>query len=1165
MLQIESVSSRIDHSQSSTSSHDPGSRSGVDGNGSSVVVGGTRIPHQRFSFDKYEQELTFTPKLNATSLKLAHERRGQLKSGSFQRAQASTRVTRIPDNNIHHASSMSPIPKLPGSEFTFKPQMSTASAKIAEGLGTTFMARQEQHLQKQRQKLEQSTKLPLRGRLSPVPNIAKARRLSLKEKENDETSQEAWRTPTSTPNLIDGKESSHGEAASKRSVGGSTPSLLAPVKPGRGGTLMQTSVSFNKLQDSAYCPNTSMSLKRLKGSTKPKHLNHKRGTTYPTEGRSSELEEENEPTSPVGPNNHTRSKTNASPELSPRSKARYSVSKGPNIDRLRNAKIMAEKAMKTRKIFTIQGPYPVVRASLMRRSWVEKEYRLMNPHKYKKKNAGDDDSDSDDDDDIDDDNACDDDTDAAVVHDPDGVCGIMSRMVRNATPSFLWTVRKGAIDYRLLRKDTIVNHFCKNGTFTTKVGLCLSLKSLPWFEERDADTFFPRCYRICADEEKDAFVGDYRISAAIGVMKWIVMKQDGDLDIVMTKDKEEDIENKETDKTDENKNFTSPRNGKALKAKKTPVMLGTPFVNIAIKIVEDFLTSHEHDDIDEESSLLSDEQWDKFITEYYQLTSEGGSIDDTTMHYAYCDSLLNRLRSILPQLDMQGFRNIWIVKPGAKSRGRGIMCMNKLDEILKLVGNPMVKKEGKWVVQKYIERPLLIYQTKFDIRQWFLVTDWNPLTIWWYDACYLRFCTQPFSLDDLGQSIHLSNQSIQKNYDNASARDPNLPEDNMWDSDTFRKYLDDRGYEGLWESVIVPGMKKAIIDSMLCAQDAMEARKNSFELYGADFMLTDDFLPWMLEINASPAMGASTPVTEEMCASVIEDTMKVVLDRKHDKNCDTGKFEILYKGPSVSVPPYIGASICVDGIGVRRPVTLNRQKSINNVISPRQEVDRRSDNQRSKTPGRTDKVSAFQKLGLKTGVTPKATTMEDMKKKLAGSMSTVQYRLQSRKLSQQLDNMKQEIACLARVVCDCQRGSLVVPDPDLDEPVPSSRPSTAMLRLTTATTPSPPRSKTPRPPSHPNLGVSSYCETKVSEPTISQDDPIPKAINFISNSMGQLVTLNESADLSGAPRPGRLGFSQGRTRPNVTRQRRENLAFMKANGDLRSPGPMPAVLTNARR
>ena len=59
------------------------------------------------------------------------------------------------------------------------------------------------------------------------------------------------------------------------------------------------------------------------------------------------------------------------------------------------------------------------------------------------------------------------------------------------------------------------------------------------------------------------------------------------------------------------------------------------------------------------------------LSDFFVYFSNGGIIHGSADFVDQCSSVLNRLRASKVQLDMEGLRNIWIVKPGAKSRGRG--------------------------------------------------------------------------------------------------------------------------------------------------------------------------------------------------------------------------------------------------------------------------------------------------------------------------------------------------------------------------------------------------------------------------------------------------------------------------------------------------------------
>ena len=217
-----------------------------------------------------------------------------------------------------------------------------------------------------------------------------------------------------------------------------------------------------------------------------------------------------------------------------------------------------------------------------------------------------------------------------------------------------------------------------------------------------------------------------------------------------------------------------------------------------------------------------------------------------------CKNALKKLEELDPQFRINGKKNIWIVKAGRKSRGRDICLFDDLESLKTYTASP-----NSWVVQKYIENPMIVQDRKFDIRQWVLVSSSDPLTIWVYKKCYLRFSLEPYSSKDLkNRFVHLTNNSISKKSKHFQA---SSIEGCMWSIDEFKSYLGSISQPDSWSQKIYPTMKQIIKSSLLSISTL--GRKASFELFGYDFLLDEHLNPWLLEVNSSPAMDYSTVIT----------------------------------------------------------------------------------------------------------------------------------------------------------------------------------------------------------------------------------------------------------------------------------------------------------------
>lgn len=194
--------------------------------------------------------------------------------------------------------------------------------------------------------------------------------------------------------------------------------------------------------------------------------------------------------------------------------------------------------------------------------------------------------------------------------------------------------------------------------------------------------------------------------------------------------------------------------------------------------------------------------------------------------------------------------NIYVIKSKAQKQ-MGIQITDKIEDIKKNY------KVNNILVQNFIKNQLLIKDYHFNIRVFVLVTfKEREMNVYLYNEGNIRYASELSNQNEIKQeSLITKGVSAKKN----------IYEDKPFSISEFKLYLEKIGlkYESINEAI-----KNAIIIIFNCLYYQIGNFKNiqkgfNFQLFGGDFMVTNDLHTYFLEFNKGPELGCVQGLEKE--------------------------------------------------------------------------------------------------------------------------------------------------------------------------------------------------------------------------------------------------------------------------------------------------------------
>ena len=191
------------------------------------------------------------------------------------------------------------------------------------------------------------------------------------------------------------------------------------------------------------------------------------------------------------------------------------------------------------------------------------------------------------------------------------------------------------------------------------------------------------------------------------------------------------------------------------------------------------------------------------------------------------------------------------------------------------------------IIQKYLDNPLLYKKRKFDIRC-FVMLDSN-LNLYYCKEGHLKGSSELYNVEKSNKFIHITNYSFQKKTSNFAR----FEYGNEISYASFKQFLKEEGFLPDKFNTMIEDMKFLIKISFKSVNKKIYKTNDvlCFELFGYDFIIDNEFKPWILEINNNPGLGISSPVIKKIIPRMIDDAFRLTIDKVFNTIYDNESFD----------------------------------------------------------------------------------------------------------------------------------------------------------------------------------------------------------------------------------------------------------------------------------